>query len=144
MIAICGFSGSGKTTLIEELIPRLLDAGISVAVIKHDAHGAEVDKKGKDSARFFRAGADVALEDPKQVFIRLHRKGSLTFQKLIDFFAQDHDLILVEGHKDTNLPKIWLLDEGVGNAPVDVTDIRLTLNREDDRLRLAYKFILEF
>ena len=61
VLGICGCSGSGKTTLIEALIPRLHSIGLQVTVVKHGAHNVNIDVPGKDSDRFFRAGADVSL-----------------------------------------------------------------------------------
>ncbi len=62
ILGICGFKNTGKTTLIERLIPRLKTMGLEVLVIKHDSHGIDVDRPGKDSGRFFRAGVDVLLQ----------------------------------------------------------------------------------
>ncbi len=64
VLAVCGFSGSGKTTLLETAIPRLVERGLAVAVVKHAAHGFQVDRAGKDSERLFRAGATIVLSGP--------------------------------------------------------------------------------
>ena len=70
MIPVLGFaaySGTGKTTLIEQIIPRLKNEGIRLAVIKHDAHGLKFDKEGKDSWRFSNAGADYSLVNARAI-----------------------------------------------------------------------------
>src|SRR3990172_2773882 len=72
VFGVCGWSGSGKTTLIEAILPRLLQRGLSVAVVKHDVHGVSVDCSGADSDRFFQAGADVLLQGPTEQFFRRH------------------------------------------------------------------------
>jgi molybdopterin-guanine dinucleotide biosynthesis protein len=71
---ICGYSGAGKTTLIEAHLPRLTARGWRIAVVKQDAHGLSLDRGGKDSDRLFRAGADIVIRDPDQVFIRRHAR----------------------------------------------------------------------
>ncbi|MCD8374435.1 MAG: molybdopterin-guanine dinucleotide biosynthesis protein B, partial [Oscillospiraceae bacterium] len=53
------YSNTGKTTYIERLIAELKSRGVRVGALKHDAHEFEIDKPGKDSWRFARAGADV-------------------------------------------------------------------------------------
>ena len=49
LISVVGFSGAGKTTLLEKLIHELASRGYRVGTIKHDVHGFEMDKPGKDS-----------------------------------------------------------------------------------------------
>jgi molybdopterin molybdotransferase len=125
VLAVCGFSGSGKTTLLEAAIPRLLSRGLRVAVVKHDAHGFDVDRPGKDSDRLFRAGATVALSGAGQQFER--RAAALPLPATLARLACDHDLLLVEGHKDTALPKFWLAGADGLEAPNGVANIVGTL-----------------
>lgn len=114
IIGIAGYSGSGKTTLIEKILPELKRQGLSAGIIKHIHHNLEIDVKGKDTDRFFRAGADfVFAHDAQQSFMRLrHQKG-----KLLDAtgkFPSELDLIIVEGHKDLDIPGIWLEKKPLG------------------------------
>ena len=51
IVSIVGKSDSGKTTLIEKLLPELTRRGYRIATVKHDVHGFEVDREGKDSWR---------------------------------------------------------------------------------------------
>ena len=55
VLGVCGWSGSGKTTLIEAILPAFRAKGLKIAVIKHDVHGLDIDRPGKDSDRLFRA-----------------------------------------------------------------------------------------
>ena len=61
IISFVGHSGSGKTTFIEKLIPLLVQAGVKTAIIKHDVHGFEMDKPGKDTWRHKKAGAAATM-----------------------------------------------------------------------------------
>jgi molybdenum cofactor guanylyltransferase len=132
VLAVCGFSGSGKTTLLEAAIPRLVQRGLAVAVVKHDAHGFDVDRPGKDSDRLFRAGATITLRGPEQQFER--RAAPLSLEVTLARLACDHDLLLVEGHKDTALPKVWLGSAERPDAPEGVTGIVSALAWNSDRL----------
>lgn len=143
VLAVCGFSGAGKTTLLEAAIQRLVQSGLRVAAVKHDAHDFEIDRPGKDSDRLFRAGATVVLGSAAQQFER--RATVLPLESVLKRLGADHDLILVEGHKNTALPKIWLQSAGLqsaelSDAPDEVVKIVATLAWNSDRLAafLAY------
>ena len=144
VLAVCGFSGSGKTTLLEAAIPRLIERGLAIAVVKHDAHGFEVDRPGKDSDRLFRAGATVLLRGGEQQFERRGSTTMLSLEAALARLGRDHDLLLVEGHKDTPLPKFWLAsaeDSDVhGNFPENVTNIVGTLAWNGPRLAAFMEF----
>jgi molybdopterin-guanine dinucleotide biosynthesis protein MobB len=127
VLGVCGWSGSGKTTLLEAAIPRLAAAGLRVAVVKHDVHGPDVDRPGKDSDRLFRAGADVVLAGPDESFARRHRQHERSLAATLADLAARHDLVLVEGHKTTPLPKVWLASEREPNPPPEVTDVLAVL-----------------
>ncbi len=133
VFGICGFSGSGKTTLIERVLPLLAAGGLSVAVVKHDAHGLAVDRPGKDSDRFYQAGADVLLQGPGEELLRAHRQEASIRSGAVGALAERYDLILVEGHKATPLPKVWLTGADGASAPADVEHVVATLGRDDDR-----------
>jgi molybdopterin-guanine dinucleotide biosynthesis protein MobB len=141
VLAVCGFSGSGKTTLLEAVIPHLIARGLAIAAIKHDSHGFAVDKEGKDSERLFRAGATVALRGPAEQFLRRGASSALTLEATLADLARDHDLLLVEGHKDTPLPKLWVGNAEMSSPPEHVTDIQEILPWNSDRLTTLLKFI---
>jgi molybdopterin-guanine dinucleotide biosynthesis protein MobB len=141
VLAVCGFSGSGKTTLLEAAIVHLTARGLAVAVVKHDAHGFVVDKEGKDSDRFFRAGATVALRGPSEQFFRRGAASALTLEAILSDLGRDHDLLLVEGHKDTPLPKIWLSNAEGSTPPDQVTKIQQILPWDGDRLKVFLEII---
>ena len=135
ILGICGWSGSGKTTLIEKLLPILIGKGLAVAVVKHDAHGIDIDRPGKDSDRFFQAGADVLVQGPDQSFFRTHRvDGGDDWAPAMVDLASRCDLVLVEGHKSTDLPKVWLLGENETAPPPEVTNISAVLPWNCDRV----------
>lgn len=144
VLACCGFKNSGKTTLIEGVIPVLRDRGLSIAVVKHDAHGVQLDRPGKDSDRLFRAGADVLLRGANESAVRWHSAGGPTLEDAIRLMGANHDLVLVEGHKRTDLPKLWLLGDDGGDPPEDVTGIVRVLGRDDERVGAAVEVIAAF
>ena len=141
VLGICGWSGSGKTTLIETILPELRRRGLRVAVVKHDAHGIQVDRAGKDSDRLFRAGADVLLGGPGQDFVRSHKDVRRQLAGILTQWAQRYDLVLVEGHKTCPVPKLWLLADGERQPPGDVEGVLARLTRDANRPEAAMAFL---
>lgn len=134
VLAVCGFSGSGKTTLLEKLIPELCAQGLAVGVVKHDAHGVEVDRPGKDSDRLFRAGAQVCLRAPNERFLRYAPAPERDLPWALGKLAEEVDLVLVEGHKDTPLPKVWLVHPENPAIPGELENLLEVLPWGEDRV----------
>lgn len=109
VISFVAKSGAGKTTLLEKVIKRLKEDGIRLAVIKHDAHQFDMDQPGKDTWRMVQAGADiVAIASPAKTAIieKVDREKSL--DEVIARISPV-DLILTEGFKSGNKPKIEIV-----------------------------------
>lgn len=107
IISIVGKKNAGKTTFIERIIPELKRYGYKVGTIKHDAHNFEIDIKGKDSYRHFHAGADVSIiASSEKIGITLRPDFEPTPADLRQRFFKGIDIILCEGYKRYDLPKI--------------------------------------
>jgi molybdopterin-guanine dinucleotide biosynthesis protein B len=107
IISIVGKSDSGKTTFIEKLVPELTRRGYRIATVKHDVHGFEVDREGKDSWRHKQAGAHtVVISSSKKVALIRDVEKDLTLEEIREKLIQDVDLILSEGYKKDVQPKI--------------------------------------
>jgi molybdopterin-guanine dinucleotide biosynthesis protein B len=107
IISIVGKSDSGKTTLLESLIANLKQRGYKVAVIKHAAEDIELDTVNKDSWRFSQAGSEISvISSTHKLAIIKNLEHDLAPQELVQFIGSDYDLILTEGFKQSNLPKI--------------------------------------
>lgn len=114
IIGFAGFSGTGKTTLIEKLIPELTNRGLTVAVVKHDAHGLKFDHEGKDSWRFSNAGAKYSLvSGPGQMAMFVNTEPEP--EEMISMIP-DADLVIVEGYKLGNFPQIGLCRIATGKG----------------------------
>jgi molybdopterin-guanine dinucleotide biosynthesis protein B len=108
ILSVVGRSQSGKTTLIEKLIPELKKRGYRIGTIKHAHHGFDIDKSGKDSWRHRQAGADVVVvaSPGKIAMVRDENRESL--DELQNYF-EGTDLIITEGYKTQNKPKIEVM-----------------------------------
>ena len=108
VFGFAGYSGSGKTTLIEQLIPRFVQTGLRVSLIKHAHHAFDIDKPGKDSYRHREAGASEVLVTSAQRWVMMHELRGETEQTLEEQIARFSpcDLVLVEGFKRAAIPKL--------------------------------------
>lgn len=129
VIAFVGRSKSGKTTLLERLIPELRHRGYRVAVVKHTAHPIVLDAPGKDSYRLAQVGAAPVILATPEVTLEEAVAG-----------VHDVDLVLVEGYKRADVPKIEVHWNGGAEerrsreAPVCAEDERLIAVVSDRQL----------
>jgi len=113
IVSIVGKSDIGKTTLIEKLLPELTGRGYRVATVKHDVHGFEVDREGKDSWRHKKAGAHtVVISSPQKIALIRDVEKDLTLEEVREKFIKDVELILSEGYKKDVQPKIEVFRKG--------------------------------
>jgi molybdopterin-guanine dinucleotide biosynthesis adapter protein len=108
VIGVAGWKNSGKTTLTCRLVAELTRRGLRVATIKHAHHAFTIDDGETDSARHRRAGAgQVAIVSAARVAIitELTEQSEPSVEEIIARLIPC-DLIIVEGYKRANLPKI--------------------------------------
>ena len=110
VIHIAGFSNSGKTTFISTLIPELEKEG-PVGVIKHIGHHGYSLPEGKDTTRFFAAGAaaSAGIDTQKSVLVLQENDLERVLEILCDTGIQ---YAVVEGFKEKPYPKVV-----IGNVP---------------------------
>lgn len=107
IVSIVGKSESGKTTLLEKLIAELTSRGYRVATVKHAPNESSFDEPGKDSWRHVQAGSQAAVvsSSDKLVLIKPLEKEA-GFEQLAHLLGEDYDIILAEGFKTSDTPKI--------------------------------------
>jgi len=114
IISVVGKSGVGKTTFLEKLIAELKGRGLRVAVIKHDVHGFQMDRPGKDSWRLAQAGSDsVVIASAKKLALIKRLEGEMALGEIAALLT-DVDIILTEGYKRGDAPKIEVSRRGRG------------------------------
>lgn len=120
VVSFIGRSNSGKTTFLEKVVRELKLRGYRVAIVKHTHHDFEIDRPGKDTWRLAQAGGDiVVLSSPDKVALVEYPDAELTLDEISALFKTKVDIVLTEGYKNGNAPKI------------------LILSSEDDRNRLC-------
>ena len=122
IVSIVGNSGVGKTTLIEKLIPEFTARGFRVGTIKHDVHGFQMDKPGKDSWRHKQAGASTAIiSSPHQIGMVMDVDYDHPPAELVHLLSNT-DIVLLEGYKRAKNPKIEIFRPEVHAEPVCAND----------------------
>lgn len=124
VFGIVGRSGSGKTTLIEAMLPLLGARGIKVSVVKHSHHDFQMEPPGKDSARFRQAGAqEVMVASPFRYAI-VHELRGAPQPSLAEQLARlaPADLVLVEGFKQADIPRLEVYRPALGKPPLHAED----------------------
>ena len=137
ILGISGFSGAGKTTLIEQLLLEFKKKDINIAVIKQHHEPIQNDLPGKDTFRFYQAGASVLSYDGQSIFFKSRRKEPFSPDHALEFLGNSYDLILAEGFKSYDFQKIWLLCPDETKPPQSVTNIIKVLPWDADRLNSA-------
>ena len=113
VVSVVGRSGVGKTTFVEKLIRELKRRGYRVGTIKHYKHDFKIDQPGKDSWRHARAGSDAAvISSPHKVALVRRLDAELPLDDIVAAMPPV-DIILTEGYKHADKPKIEVFRQAV-------------------------------
>ena len=103
---------------------ELKSRGYRVAILKHDTHEFEMDKEGKDTWRFAKAGADlVSISNADKIATIEKTKEEVSLEKIISGIT-NVDLIITEGYRAGKVPKIAVLRKETGHQlSVSIKDL---------------------
>ncbi|MCW8835339.1 MAG: molybdopterin-guanine dinucleotide biosynthesis protein B [Rhodospirillales bacterium] len=133
VFGIAGWSGSGKTTLVVRLLPELGKRGLVVSTMKHTHHRFDIDRPGKDSFVHREAGAKEVLVASSRRWALMHELRDDPEPPVEELIARmtPVDLLLVEGFKHHNHPKIEVHRHETGKpllSPDDASIIAIATN----------------
>ena len=119
VFGISGWKNSGKTTLTSALIRELSARGYRISSVKHAHHNVDVDQEGADSYKHRAAGASEVMLATSKRFALMHEiaeeEGEFELNDLLEKMSEV-DLILVEGYKSSDIPKIQTIRQvSLGN-----------------------------
>lgn len=113
ILCIVGPSGVGKTELIKKLLVELKRRGYRIAIVKHAPQGFDLDKPGKDSWRYTKAGVDtLVLSSPEKLALIKNVDHDPSLTEISKLLGEDFDIILAEGFRKSNRPKIEVHRKG--------------------------------
>lgn len=120
LISVVGKKNAGKTTLVVALVKELVRRNHKVMTIKHGSHPFEIDQQGRDTWRHMHEGGALrtVMETP-DLRVLLSRPGEpMGPRQLAETFLSDADFVVVEGFKDSDLPKIEVFRKAVHAEPI--------------------------
>ncbi len=146
VICIVGKSKREKTRLMEALVKELKSRDLRVGALKHHKHGDfEMDKEGKDTWKYAKAGADtVAISSPVKLAVIKNVKAEMELGEILDRYFTDDDIVLADGFALSDKPRIILADSNedieifkrgckvvtvVGKAGLGINDINSIVER---------------
>ncbi|MDD5082534.1 MAG: molybdopterin-guanine dinucleotide biosynthesis protein B [Dehalococcoidales bacterium] len=107
IVSIVGRSSSGKTTLVEALVRELKRRGFRVSTIKHTPQGMNIDEPDTDSWRHIQAGSEAtAISSTERLVLFKPIPLGATLDEIARILGEDCDIILAEGFKQSDMPKI--------------------------------------
>lgn len=124
LYGVVGWKNAGKTGLMERLVAEITGRGFSVSTVKHAHHVFDVDQPGKDSHRHRVAGATEVLLSSRRRFALMHELREEAEPDL-DFLLgklAPVDLVLIEGYKRDNHPKVEAFRAETGNSLIALND----------------------
>lgn len=109
-VSFVGRHNSGKTTLLEKVIAELVARGLYIGTVKHHGHpGFDIDYPGKDSYRHREAGSrDVVIASGTRVARVTEFDHEPECSEIVGFM-NNHDLVIVEGYRESGLPVIEVM-----------------------------------
>ena len=117
ILGIVGWKNSGKTFFVSKIIKKLKIKNYKVASIKHAHHEFDIDHKNTDSYAHREAGSSQVIVSSSKRWAKiteLNNSKELTLDDLIDQLSET-DIVIVEGFKNDNHPKIEIIKAGNSN-----------------------------
>lgn len=137
VVGFVGSSGAGKTTLMEKVLAVLVARGQRVSAVKSTHHDTDVDKPGKDSWRFRKAGASEVILAGRErwALMRETPEGEVSLSELLSRLAPV-DIVLVEGFKsEEGIPRIGVARKAFGK-PLPPSSDYVAVATDDEMLEL--------
>jgi molybdopterin-guanine dinucleotide biosynthesis protein MobB len=128
VVCIVGKKKSGKTTTVVGLVAELARRGHEVMTVKH-GHGFDLDREGSDSWKHRHLGGAtrVVVAGPEEFAVmgrwsRDDEPGELPLETLVRRYLADADIVIAEGFKASDFPRIEVFRTATHETPVYGSD----------------------
>ena len=125
IIGITGWKDVGKTYYATLIIKSLVKKGYQVGSIKHAHHDFDIDKPGTDSFKHREAGSSQVVISSAKRWAKITENNNEN-EKSLDELIQEFnnvEIIVVEGFKKDNHPKIEILTKVLNNRNKETKNV---------------------
>ncbi len=125
IIGITGWKDVGKTHYASLIIKSLVKKGYQVGSIKHAHHDFDIDKPGTDSFKHREAGSSQAIISSEKRWAKITENNNENEKSLDELIQEFHnvEIVVVEGFKKENHPKIEILTKGLNNRNKEIKNV---------------------
>jgi len=125
IIGITGWKDVGKTYYASLIIKSLVNKGYHIGSIKHAHHDFDIDKPGTDSFKHREAGSRQVIISSSKRWAKITENNNAN-EKCLDELIQELDnvdIVVVEGFKKDNHPKIEILTKGLNKRNKETKNV---------------------
>ena len=125
IIGITGWKDVGKTHYASLIIESLVKKGYHVGSIKHAHHDFDIDKPGTDSFKHREAGSSQVVISSAKRWAKITENNNENEKSLDELIQEFHnvEIVVVEGFKKDNHPKIEILRKGLNNRNKETKNV---------------------
>ena len=126
VIGLIGLKNSGKTYFAKKIISKLKLLNLKVASIKHAHHHFDIDHLNTDIYIHREAGSDQVIISSSKRWAKIVELNSLKEKKLNELIDEldKPDIVIVEGYKNEDHPKIEIIKESLNISSYLFNDIK--------------------
>lgn len=128
IIAVSGYKDSGKTTLCAILLEELAKLGVRAGYIKRTDDSAVYGEGATDTGAARARGVDSVLWAKDGIVLESSLPADTTAAAIAARYFPDAEIVILEGGKELNLPKIWVCSDKDGKT-VDYPGIFIRYDR---------------
>jgi molybdopterin-guanine dinucleotide biosynthesis protein MobB len=124
ILTVVGRKHSGKTTLVVRLAAELHRRGHRVMTIKHGAHTFNIDPNTTDTYRHYHEGnaERVVMAAPDKFALVQRWSEEMAPREIAERYLREADVVLCEGFKASDLPRIEVFRRAVHDTPLYAAD----------------------
>ena len=126
IFGIVGWKNSGKTYFAKQIIASLSSLNFKVASIKHAHHDFDIDHDNTDSFIHRQAGSQEVIISSSKRWAKISELNNTKEKTLNDLINEldSPDVVIVEGYKNDNHPKIEIISNPSDNSTFMFNDLK--------------------